>query len=176
MLSKSHSTPTWLDLLLVNGLTILVILLILFGGGCGIVTGNPEAREDAFGEGELAGEPSPAPDSFGVPLEEFRVSSGSSCGSFNDGSTASAIEGGQQCIRTALTNCTASKYLIDQTNTNGQRFVSFVEVKVTSTSPLSCEVAIHTVSSESSRFVGDKRASCTSISVAEPIELACGIK
>jgi hypothetical protein len=134
-----HERPAWVDLILVNGITILVILLIVLGTGCGIITGNPEDRPE--GSGDALG----ATD-FETPAQEYASAPTgiTNCGSFDNQSTANEIEVGQQCIRDALTDCTPAKYFIDQTNLEGKRFVSFVEVVATG-SPPTCSVNIHTV-------------------------------
>ena len=179
------SPDGWLDFFLINALTILVLGLFFWGSGCGIGGGNPCDRPGGTCEAGVAtssdGSPelSPADKAaaahFEDPITEYYASTldqqpnGVDCGAFTNSSELGAVTAGRQCIRDALTACRPAKYLLDQRNT----LVSFVSVVPTSAKD--CELHVHTVSNDSSMFVGDKKASCAKITVQEMPELACGI-
>jgi hypothetical protein len=159
--------PNKLDLLLVNGVTLGLILLILFGG-CGTLTGNPENGVNATAAAPVKGD-------FLSPIGDYIASASSvaDCGYFTQQSTQADIDAGRQCVRDHFAACTSAKYLFDDTKTDGKRFVAFVGVEVTSDSPLARQIKIHAVSDDASRFVGDQTKSCETI--GDPLELSCGI-
>lgn len=142
---------------------VLGVIFSIFLGSCGTGTGNPEVNATHGGS---------EPD-FEAPIQEYNENDiaqigGVDCGSFTDQSTPDQIESGRQCIRDAFAACNSARYLLDETNAEGERFVSFVAVE-TST----CQLRVHTVSEDASRFVGDQTQTCSTLT--EPIELACGI-
>lgn len=154
-----------------KGLTIGVILLI-WPGGCGTGTGNPETASTLAGGRDTGADLlGPADDYMNsdAPLQ----SGGIECGSFLNSADAASVEAGRQCIRDAFAACQPARYFFQEQTSDGKWFVSFVAVEVTSTSPLACQLNVHTVSEDPSRFVGDQTKTCSTLT--EPIELACGI-
>ena len=171
----------WIDLIMINLLAVLVIVLILFQG-CGTGIGNPENREDnGFPTATFANEKEPDEEEFQTVIDEYTnndnliQSGGVECGSYTEQSSLNQIDTGRQCIRDALQTCKAARYLLDQTLSSDQRFTSSVSVKIASASPLTCQLHVHTVSSDSSKFVGNREKSCSSLGAAESIELACNL-
>lgn len=173
---KSKCFQDWWDFLLINFFVILFLALIFFLSGCGTGIGNPTAlstpSEDMGGNESL---------NFNTPIEEYGTSTapsqtnGVECGSFAETSTIQEVDEGRNCIRNALTSCQPARYLLDETLSNGNRFVSFVSVEVTNLAPLSCQLRVHTVSNDSSRFIGDKEATCMELASNEIPELACDV-
>jgi len=163
----------WLDFLLVNGLTLVVIGLIFLSGGCGTGVGNPEGMP--LGESVSIGSQSQA------IVDQYNANSspsepnGVECGSFTGESALNDVETGHQCIRDAFVACHPARYLLNQTLPDDTQFVSYVAVEPTSSFPLACQLRVHTLSSDVSSFIGEDEKTCTTLSESEPIELACGI-
>jgi hypothetical protein len=155
--------PSKRDLLLLNGLALGVILLILLGG-CGILTGNPETTElSAAPEGYAFLDPT----AEYLSARNAKAPEQTDCGYFTGQSPEAAVAAGQDCVRKALTDCREAFYLFDQTKVDNARFAAFVIVLP------DCQVKVHAVSTDATRFVGDQTKTCSELS--EPIEMSCNI-
>ncbi|HLG21150.1 MAG TPA: hypothetical protein VI895_15230, partial [Bdellovibrionota bacterium] len=122
-----------------------------------------------------------APTDFSGPMDQYAQNTapselnGVECGSFTGASSLNDVDAGRQCVRKAFSECRPARYLLDQTAADGSRFVSYVAVEPTSFVSPACQLHVHTVSNDSSRFVGDSEKTCNTLDPLEAIELACGI-
>jgi hypothetical protein len=160
--------PNKLDLLLLNGLTIGVLLLILFGG-CGVLTGNPERADLSDGGAAPTTTEFLSPTSDYLTAQATKSADTTDCGYVTGQSSTTDLDAARSCVRSAFADCRAAIYLFDEMKADGTRFTSFVAIEKGGT----CSVHVHAVSTDPSRFVGDSTKSCAEIS--EPIELACGV-
>jgi hypothetical protein len=186
---KPSDFSEWIDFILLNGLTIFVIVLIFFAGGCGTGVGNPDGLPGAQGTDAAFDAPDPAAEplvasalDFNAPIKKYETANvlnqanGVDCGSFTGNSSVSEVDDGRQCTRNAFLACTPSKYLLNRTNSDGSRFVSYVGIEVILSNPLTCQVRVHTVSNDSgTKFIGDEEKICQALNGTEMIELACGV-
>lgn len=154
---------------------LLLLCLILILPGCGTIIGN------GVWQGDPTTSPIDVPDGasnieldFAGPVNEYNESTALDCGSFTEDNTIAEIDAGRQCIRDADDSCTPKKYLYNKTNTNGSRFVSFVNVLVDSQNPGQCLIYVHTVTNVSPNFA-DEEASCDAFTGNEIPEVACEI-
>lgn len=149
-----------------------ILLLTIIFPACGTIIGN--GITDPTGPSMS---PIDAPNSndydFSAPIEEYTTSGLADCGSFTENSTVAEIDVGRQCIRDALEDCIASKYLYNKENSDGSRFVSFVSV--TESTPGICKLRVHTVSNVEPNPIGDQIRTCTTLQANEIPEVACGI-
>ncbi len=175
MKTRTKSRSLWNDFIWINGVVLLLIGLIVASAGCGTGTGNPETASSFDGA-------APSTTNFDAVISEYLGaevlgSGGSSlrteCGSYVGNAPPRNVDAGRNCIRTSLTACQEARYLLDETLTDGSRFVSFVAVEITGSSPTTCQLRVHTVSSDPNRFVGSWEAACASVGANEEIELAC---
>ncbi len=162
MMSKQDSrqnVSSWSDLVWVHGLTLLLILLI-FLSGCGFGVGNPEDDVASGLNTEFSG------DEVENLVEDYVSASGIDCGRFDESSSEQELKSGRACIRSALASCQDARFLYEETEEN--LFISFVRVN-------GCLLQIHAISDDSSRFVGERSASCSVLEEDELVELACEI-
>ncbi len=156
---------------------LLLLLLILILPGCGTIIGN-----GIWGGDPTSPNVSPidVPDGaseeldFAGPVDEYNDSTALDCGSFTEDNTVAEIDAGRQCIRDADDTCTPKKYLYYKTNSNGSRFVSFVNVLIDSQNAGQCLIHVHTVTNVSPNFA-DEESSCDAFTGNEIPEVACGV-
>ncbi|MFH1016619.1 MAG: hypothetical protein V1798_00380 [Pseudomonadota bacterium] len=158
----------------------LLALLVLFPlgsvptSGCGTCVGNPECVP---GFNANAGIQGPTSEDFAGPIRHYQNAAPDvkDCGAFTEQSKLEDVEAGRSCIRTSLADCTLAKYLLNETTSRGYSFVSFVGVELTAEGATTCQLRVHTVSSDSARFLGDEEKTCASVGASDTLELACSV-
>jgi hypothetical protein len=172
-----------LDFILLNLLAVALAGLIV-SGGCGTCVGNPECTAASFDAGSPSGGDAYSPSGtapekaiFQGPIDQYNALQGSAvdCGSFTGDSTVAALAAGRACIENARSNCLVARYLMDEVDVTRERLVSFVGVEETSADPKTCQLRVHTVSEQTSVFIGDREKTCSALSADEVLALACGI-
>jgi hypothetical protein len=163
------------EFILLNLLAVVLAGLVV-SGGCGTCVGNPECTAASFG----AGSPTGAGEGrsiFQGPIDQYNALEGKAvdCGSFTGDSTVAAQDAGRACIENARSNCLAARYLMDEVDTDQKRLVSFVGVEEASADPKTCQLRVHTVSEQTSVFIGDREKTCSTLGADEVLALACGI-
>lgn len=133
--------------------TFLVLFMFIFYS-CGTGIGNPGALID----------PKPLPYVPAADANQYP-----SCGNFDETNSNTEIEAGRDCIREALSTCTAKIYFLDKTYGENLFFTSYVKV-----SP-ECTLVVHTASNDPNLFVGNETATCTSLAPTQIPELGCTI-
>ncbi len=112
------------------------------------------------------------------PIDEYEDTNTTvDCGSFTEQSTLLDVDQGRSCIYDSFTSgegCIDAKYLLNKTNIDGSRFISFVWVQSDDFGG-NCKLRVHTVSNIPPNEIGNKIRTCTELQYSEIPEVACGI-
>lgn len=151
---------------------ILGVILLLLSIACGTGIGNGFI-DPTVPYGSSTGSSSVT--GFSEPGAEYRDSAFLDCGSFTEDSSLAAVDRGRQCIRDSFSDCREAKYLLDKTNFDHSRFVSFVSIEKIPTDPNHCQLRVHTVSNVPPNPINNEERVCTVLLPNEYIETACGL-
>ncbi len=158
---------------------LLVASLTMFLFYCGTIIGN--GFRDPTNSGISTSPISIPPLSQGEinePINEYNAdNSVVDCGSFTQNSTLNEVDQGRSCIYESFHSgegCIEAKYLLNKTNVDGSRFVSFVKV-ATDDMGGDCKLRVHTVSNVQPENIGNVTRTCTTLEQNEIPETACGI-
>lgn len=151
--------------------------------GCGIGVGNGvwgDPTTPGFGsaDGTTTGgneKPTPMPMEFKEPINEYYATTLDDCGDFSEDDTLAQVDAGRECIINADSICKPSRYLLNKTNSDGTKFVSYVSVVYDGNNHSNCLIQVHTVSDVPPLVIGNQTRICSAFNDNEIPEVACGI-
>ncbi len=160
-----------------NKSLLLLLLISVIACGTGIGNGFRDPTNSGVSTSPIAIPPL-SQDEINGPINEYNAdNSVVDCGSFTENSTLNNVDQGRSCIYESFNSgegCIEAKYLLNKTNADGSRFVSFVKVSSNGVGE-DCKLRVHTVSNVPPENIGDVTRTCTTLEVNEIPETACGI-
>lgn len=160
-----------------NKSVTLLLLISVIACGTGIGNGFRDPTNSGISTTPISLPPL-SQGEINEPINEYNAdNSVVDCGSFTQNSTLNEVDQGRSCIYESFHSgegCIEAKYLLNKTNADGSRFVSFVKVS-TDDMGGDCKLRVHTVSNVQPENIGNVIRTCTTLGQNEIPETACGI-